>query len=422
MIDVNTFCEYSYRFSYIPMYLYVENTLQTVLHSFPDEVFLPDVIKEQLLSNSRNISMLETSIHSYYGKVRIEETSTCIILGPIYPGEYSENTIRKFLYSYQITSKLHPLYKKHLLMIPSCSLLSFVALLQQVHYALTGVTDTALGSEQLIEQTIDADQIVNKYSDLSNEPTQISEYQIDYFESDYHNTLYDFEKMTFPLIENGDIEGLYRFSKTAPPLNLGHFGNDPRIDKLVLLIITTFHSMTAAIRGGLDQQTALSLAEFYISRGLKLHTPSEIDSYSNKIAFDFALQVRDIKYPDSTHHSIHDSIQFIREKIYTKITPSDAAQYSGYSLEHFSRLFKKEMGFNVSEFISSLKLYEAQKLLKTTKMSISEISSRLYFYDQSYFQKLFKKKFHITPMQYRNSKDDSNLVSRAEVSVKHNCM
>lgn len=48
------------------------------------------------------------------------------------------------------------------------------------------------------------------------------------------------------------------------------------------------------------------------------------------------------------------------------------------------------------------KLEEAKSLLTYSDKSLGEISSYLSFSSQSYFQNVFKKKYGITPLQYRN--------------------
>lgn len=60
------------------------------------------------------------------------------------------------------------------------------------------------------------------------------------------------------------------------------------------------------------------------------------------------------------------------------------------------------MGFDLSTFIMRCKLEEAKSLLTYTNKSLSEISSYLCFSSQSYFQNVFKKKYGLTPKQYRN--------------------
>ena len=66
-----------------------------------------------------------------------------------------------------------------------------------------------------------------------------------------------------------------------------------------------------------------------------------------------------------------------------------------------SKKFKRELGFNISSYIMRRKLEEAKSLLNYTDMTISEISEYLCFSSQAYFQNVFKKKYGITPKEYR---------------------
>ena len=64
--------------------------------------------------------------------------------------------------------------------------------------------------------------------------------------------------------------------------------------------------------------------------------------------------------------------------------------------------FKKELGFDVCSFIMRCKLEEAKSLLTYSDKTLSEISNYLCFSSQAYFQTVFKKKYGLTPTQYRN--------------------
>ena len=134
-------------------------------------------------------------------------------------------------------------------------------------------------------------------------------------------------------------------------------------------------------------------------------SPADIESLSMQAAWDMAKRVKEQKdlLNNGIRPTIYDCIQYIREHIYTPITVSEVADYSGYNMDYFSRLFKKETGLNVRAFIMSSELYEAKKLLKFTNATIGEISSQLHFANQSHFQREFKKQFQITPLQFRNS-------------------
>ncbi len=93
-------------------------------------------------------------------------------------------------------------------------------------------------------------------------------------------------------------------------------------------------------------------------------------------------------------------IQFLNE-YHTNITLSHLSKHLKRSPSHISHLFKKESGMSIRVYCNNLKLEDAKRLLLTTDFPITEIALEAGFCDTSYFISLFKKKYGITPHQYR---------------------
>jgi AraC-like DNA-binding protein len=72
---------------------------------------------------------------------------------------------------------------------------------------------------------------------------------------------------------------------------------------------------------------------------------------------------------------------------------------AGLSPFHFSRVFAKEVGVTPHIYQLQVRLQKATELL-ATGCSVAEVALATGFCDQSHLQKLFKKKFGITPGQY----------------------
>jgi ligand-binding sensor protein/AraC-like DNA-binding protein len=73
------------------------------------------------------------------------------------------------------------------------------------------------------------------------------------------------------------------------------------------------------------------------------------------------------------------------------------------STSHFSRLFAKETGVSLSDFVARQKIEWSKQLLQKTELSISEISDELGFSDVSYYIKTFKKYENTTPSGFRKA-------------------
>ena len=83
------------------------------------------------------------------------------------------------------------------------------------------------------------------------------------------------------------------------------------------------------------------------------------------------------------------------------ITMQEACRIAGMSYSHFSRFFKKVMGFNYIDFRNFLRIRKAEELLLTTDMPISEITESVGLKTVAYFTKLFKQINGIIPSNYR---------------------
>ena len=72
-----------------------------------------------------------------------------------------------------------------------------------------------------------------------------------------------------------------------------------------------------------------------------------------------------------------------------------------YSYSYAARIFKNATGLTINQFILSNKMDTAKELLLQTNASILDISLDLGFSSFSYFMKLFKSTFGVSPGQFR---------------------
>ncbi len=68
---------------------------------------------------------------------------------------------------------------------------------------------------------------------------------------------------------------------------------------------------------------------------------------------------------------------------------------------HLCRMFKKYTGFSIGEYVRNKKIIEAQKMLKQTDRSITEICFDCGFQSLQHFFRVFKKLTNTTPYQYK---------------------
>ena len=77
-------------------------------------------------------------------------------------------------------------------------------------------------------------------------------------------------------------------------------------------------------------------------------------------------------------------------------------EMSGISPRYFETLFFDRFNMTPKEYITTLKLSRAKELLKSEKLSVSEIAAALGYSDVYHFSKMFKKKTGYSPTEYRS--------------------
>ncbi len=97
-------------------------------------------------------------------------------------------------------------------------------------------------------------------------------------------------------------------------------------------------------------------------------------------------------------------IRYVEDKYREKITVEEAARLVNLSPFHFCKLFKKLTGRTFVEYVNRHRMNEAEKLLRDTDLSVTEIADRVGCGNPNYFTKLFKQHKGITPSQARGTR------------------
>lgn len=94
-------------------------------------------------------------------------------------------------------------------------------------------------------------------------------------------------------------------------------------------------------------------------------------------------------------------VRYIREHISQDLKRSDLAELVHLNIDYLSRIFKKEKGITLNDYIVYEKLNVAENLLKTTRLPISLIATKVGYSNFSYFSKLYKKVKGKSPAEER---------------------
>jgi len=218
-----------------------------------------------------------------------------------------------------------------------------------------------------------------------------------------HTNLY-YEKILLDYVKNGRMEKLNEVLNYSivEQEELGVLSKRNSLKSIQYLMITGIALICrAAIEGGLNEETAFTLSDFYIQKLEDQSSLIDILSLMEEAIYDYTNRV---SHANKKKYSvpITTCIHFIENQLYGDITLDQLSELCHLSPNYLSSLFKKEVGISISECIQHQKIEEAKKLLTFTNYPILDIGSLLNFTDQSYFIKVFKKFTGITPKQFRN--------------------
>ncbi|MBP3916286.1 MULTISPECIES: AraC family transcriptional regulator [unclassified Clostridium] len=94
-------------------------------------------------------------------------------------------------------------------------------------------------------------------------------------------------------------------------------------------------------------------------------------------------------------------LNYINDHYSEDISINTLAELCEYSEYHFMRFFKKHIGLTCVQYINNLRLEKSSILLTSTNNAIMDVSLEVGFDNLSYFNKLFKRKYNLTPKEFR---------------------
>ncbi|MDH6368841.1 AraC family L-rhamnose operon transcriptional activator RhaR [Paenibacillus sp. PastF-3] len=101
--------------------------------------------------------------------------------------------------------------------------------------------------------------------------------------------------------------------------------------------------------------------------------------------------------------AVDEAIAFITYNYANGLKLGDLANKANLSERQFSRLFQHQTGMNFTDYMQSIRMDAACRMLSGGQRSVSEIASAVGYADLKFFHHIFKKKIGMSPKQYSNS-------------------
>ena len=234
-------------------------------------------------------------------------------------------------------------------------------------------------------------------------------------EDEFLRAPYNPEIEFYSTIRMGDVEKVKELCKDSlvDKPGLGRLSDDPVQNLKYHFVITTALVARYCIEGGMDLSTAYSVSDFYIQKADKCKRQQDITSLHPVMCMDYAKRMKNLRKHSVCSKQIAQCLDYIYEHLHNRITVEEIADYLNMNPSYLSRLFKKEVGTSISDYIRKQKLETAKNMLVYSDYRPAEIASILAFPSQSYFTEIFHKYVGLTPTEYRKA-NFQNTLSKPE--------
>ena len=212
---------------------------------------------------------------------------------------------------------------------------------------------------------------------------------------------YDREMEFYQSVKMGNIEETKRLFKPLNSEGLGKLSDDPLRNLKYHLIITIAFITRYCIEGGLPMEEAYNLSDIYIQRVDKCTSVNEVDLIHREVVDTYVGRMDKLHRRKVLPRPVITCIDYIYDNLHSKISLDDLADITGLSAPYLSRLFHREMGITLKQYILSKKVEAAENLLKFSDYPCSDISQYLGFGTESHFITVFRSFTKTTPGEYR---------------------
>ena len=214
--------------------------------------------------------------------------------------------------------------------------------------------------------------------------------------------VYQAEKAMLQMVRTGNINYQYAIERSmslSPGVPVQ--GQEPLRQMKTSIIVFTSLVCRAAMEGGLSPEIAYSLGDSYIQTAENCRDSGELSALAHAMYHDFIYRVHYLHTNPNYSHAIQKCCDYIELSLDRKIRTADLAGLVGYTEYYLTEKFKKETGQSVSQYMKHMRIERAKVLLRSTALSVQQISDQLAFNTPNYFIQCFKEQEGMTPAAYK---------------------
>lgn len=378
----------------IPLRVYKDNTriFYRALVDLPKDPML--LFQKEIWNVTAHVGYFATPFFDYYGIVNAPPYK--LILGPTRQVKATDSELKALAFQADIDAKDIDRFitaMKNIIRMPLDSIL-------QILCTVNFVWNHEQVSNKDIVIVEPEDSLIRSRYDQQEE----AGFNTPPDDDDYEYTGYAVEQQLMDIVAQGDSAALQNWLSSAPAVRPGVLSDNYLRQMKNIMIVSTTLASRAAIRGGLDTQTAFHLSDEYVRRCELLQQPEQIVNLQYNMIADYTERVRRIRAGNNPSLLSLRVANYVQNHLSDVITVDDLTKELLLSRSRLTAVFKIETGMTLMDFVMKTKIEEAKRLLRYTDKSLSAISDYLGFSSQSHFSRMFKKWTGRTPGCFEEEK------------------
>ncbi len=229
-------------------------------------------------------------------------------------------------------------------------------------------------------------------------------------EENIHHTSYTSEFGMYKAIAAGNLELVKELAKKFRAIEKdenstekhGVLSKDPIRNQMYHFVILAAMVSRYCVEAGLEREVAYNMTDVYIDRADRLDSIEKLDELRWKMIEDFTDRMKGVRKQNVYSKQISRCIDYIYDNLNKKLRINDIADYLEMTPAYLSKLFSKEIGMPLSNYIREQRLKAAAEMLEFSDYSIAEIADYFEFSSQSHFTSTFQEYYKLTPKKYRD--------------------
>ena len=105
---------------------------------------------------------------------------------------------------------------------------------------------------------------------------------------------------------------------------------------------------------------------------------------------------------NSQKDTVNSVIEYIKVNYNINIKMEDISEKMFFNKNYIGKIFKRETGMSISEFVREIRLNEISRQLSESDKKIADIAISCGYHDMKSFYTAFKKRTGLTPKEYRD--------------------